>query len=361
MNSEISNRDRCTGSLLGGAVGDALGAPIEFMSASEISNRFGPSGVSGYAPISTGRVGWITDDTQMTLFTAEGLIRAEIKAKRDGGSPDYLSATADSYLRWLATQRIPAAHPAPKNGWLYKTKALHEICAPGRTCIHALQRLVPSASMRAANDSKGCGGVMRVASVGLFGHRAFLGAGAEKAIFELGSDLARITHGHPTGYLSAGAFSLLIAFMMAGDGLEKSIEQMQSVLMNYKGHAETSCAIKQAIALAASTPGDSVAMASLGEGWIAEEALAIAIYCVLSYPKDFRKALLLSVNHSGDSDSTGSIVGNLLGALLGAQAIPAEWIEKLELSDVVRQVGADLNDFFEWDLMADEVVSRYPC
>ena len=167
-------------------MGDALGAPIEFMSATEIFSRFGPSGVSGYAPISTGRLGWITDDTQMTLFTAEGLIRAEVKAKRDGGSPDYVGATADAYLRWLATQRIPAAHPVQKNGWLYKTKRLHEICAPGRTCIHALQRLVPSASKRASNDSKGCGGVMRVAPVGLFGHRAFLGAGAERPFFVLG-------------------------------------------------------------------------------------------------------------------------------------------------------------------------------
>lgn len=201
---------------------------------------------------------------------------------------------------------------------------------------------------------------MRVAPVGLFGHRVFSGAGAEKAIFELGCDLARITHGHPTGYLSAGAFSLLIASLMAGDGLEESLGRTLSVLMTYRDHDETSGAIEQAIALASNVPGDHVAMTSLGEGWIAEEALALAIYCALSYPDDFRKALLLSVNHSGDSDSTGSITGNILGALLGTQAIPSEWIEKLELSDVVRQVGADLNDLFEWDLMADDVVSRYP-
>ena len=154
---------------------------------------------------------------------------------------------------------------------------------------------------------------------------------------------------------------MLIASLLAGDGLEKSLGRVLAVLMAYEGHEETSRAIEQAIALASSAPRDCVAMTSLGQGWIAEEALAIAIYCVLSYPKDFRKALLLSVNHSGDSDSTGSIVGNLLGALLGAQAIPAEWIEKLELSDVVRQVGADLNDFYEWDLIAGDVVSRYPC
>ena len=143
---------------------------------------------------------------------------------------------------------------------------------------------------------------------------------------------------------------MLIASLLAGDGLEKSLGRVLAVLMAYEGHEETSRAIEQAIALASSAPRDCVAMTSLGQGWIAEEALAIAIYCVLSYPNDFR-----------DSDSTGSIAGNLLGALLGAQAIPAEWIEKLELSDVVRQVGADLNDFYEWDLIAGDVVSRYPC
>ena len=202
---------------------------------------------------------------------------------------------------------------------------------------------------------------MRVAPVGLFGYKVFSGAGAGKAVFELGCDLARITHGHPTGYLSAGAFSLAVASLMEGDGLEQSLVRVLSLLAAYEGHEETSRAIEQAIALASSKPGDSLAMTSLGEGWVAEEALAVAIYCVLSYPADFRQALLLSVNHSGDSDSTGSIAGNLLGALLGTQAIPPEWIEKLELADVVRQVGADLNDFFEWDLMAGDVVSRYPC
>jgi ADP-ribosylglycohydrolase len=360
VSTEISSIERTIGCLLGGAVGDALGAPIEFMSASKIFGYFGPSGISGYVPSSAGRLGWITDDTQMTLFTAEGLIRAEVKANMNGGRPDYVGVTTDAYLRWLATQRINAFHSVQKNGWLYKTKGLHEVCAPGRTCIHALQRVAPSVSMQAVNDSKGCGGVMRVAPVGLFGYRAFLGAGAEKAVFELGCDLARITHGHPTGYLSAGAFSLLISLLMLGNGFEVSIGRVLSVLVVYQGHEETSRAIEQAIALVSTAPGDSVAMTTLGEGWVAEEALAVAIYCGLSFPNDFSKALLLSVNHGGDSDSTGSIVGNLLGALLGVKCIPSEWIEQLELTEVVRQVGADLNDIFEWDLTATEVRSRYP-
>ena len=71
----VSPADRVRGCLLGGAVGDALGTLVEFLSLDEIRQRFGPQGVTGYEP-AYGRRGAITDDTQMTLWTAEGLLRA---------------------------------------------------------------------------------------------------------------------------------------------------------------------------------------------------------------------------------------------------------------------------------------------
>ena len=360
MNTDISSLDRFVGCLLGGAVGDALGAPIEFLSATEITNRFGSSGISGYIQTSTGRAGWITDDTQMTLFTAEGLIRAEGAARCSGRRPDYLAETTAAYLRWLATQRIPAQQPVKRDGWLYKLKELHEICAPGRTCINALQRINPAVSKRASNSSKGCGGVMRVAPVGLYGNRAFQGDGADKAIFELGCDLARITHGHPTGFLSAGAFSLLIAYLMRGLALMDSVQGVLSVLSTYRASNETCVAIEKAIDLSIRQPRDVVALRELGEGWIAEESLAIAIYCALSHDGDFRKSVLLSVNHSGDSDSTGSMTGNLLGVTLGVQGIPGDWLKGLELKEPVRRVAEDLHGFEEWDFEAEDVKEAYP-
>ena len=71
-------RERAIGCLLGGAIGDALGAPIEFDSISEIRSQFGLNGLTHFAP-AYGRTGAITDDTQMTLFSAEGLIRAQAR------------------------------------------------------------------------------------------------------------------------------------------------------------------------------------------------------------------------------------------------------------------------------------------
>lgn len=80
----------------------------------------------------------------------------------------------------------------------------------------------------------------------------------------------------------------------------------------------------------------------LGQGWVGEETLAIAVYCSLKYTNDFTKALRLAVNHSGDSDSTGAVCGNILGAYLGVQSIPEQWINQVELSDLIIKLADKL-------------------
>lgn len=87
---------------------------------------------------------------------------------------------------------------------------------------------------------------------------------------------------------------------------------------------------------------DLDAIQQLGEGWVAEETLAIAVYCSLKYSDDFDKALIASVNHSGDSDSTGAVTGNILGAYLGLQGIPQKYLDNLELKEVILELADDL-------------------
>jgi len=99
----------------------------------------------------------------------------------------------------------------------------------------------------------------------------------------------------------------------------------------------------KAINLAAESEMDELdAIRELGEGWVAEETLAIAIYCSLKYQNDFEKAMIASVNHSGDSDSTGAVTGNILGAHLGMQAIPEKFLTHLELKDTIIEIADDL-------------------
>jgi hypothetical protein len=108
-------RRRIRGSLLAGAVGDALGAPVEFLSLAGIRAEHGPSGVTGYLPAYGRPGGAITDDTQMTLFTAEGMIRAMVRSTHRG-IVHVPSVVQGAYLRWLATQAVTRPPTRPATG-----------------------------------------------------------------------------------------------------------------------------------------------------------------------------------------------------------------------------------------------------
>jgi ADP-ribosylglycohydrolase len=323
------------GSLLGGAVGDALGAPIEFASLAEIRERHGPGGLADLAE-AYGRPGSITDDTQMTLFTAEGLVlaaRAGALARRG----ETLRHVHRAYLRWLRTQGERSAHPTferTSEGRLLGVPALHVRRSPGPTCLAALRSPRMGRRQQPLNASKGCGGVMRAAPVGL--------APGVADPFRLGCEVAALTHGHPSGQLAAGFLALVVRETVRGASLEEAIGEAREELARWPAHEECAGAVDRALALARAGPGSAEALESLGSGWVAEEALAIALYCALSAPDEFPRAVLLAVNHSGDSDSTGSLTGNLVGAALGEDAIPRRWLERLELRDEIARLGDEL-------------------
>ena len=98
----------------------------------------------------------------------------------------------------------------------------------------------------------------------------------------------------------------------------------------------------KAIKLAHEDMDDLDAIREIGQGWVAEETLAISAYCAVKYQNDFVKAVTVSVNHDGDSDSTGAVTGNIMGAYLGLSAIPDKYIQPLELRDVIMEVASDL-------------------
>lgn len=330
-----SLRNRIRGCLLGGAVGDALGAPVEFDALATIRRRFGPQGITAFSPV-YGRLGAITDDTQMTLWTAEGLIRAWVRGSLRGIS-SFPGCVGHAYLRWLRTQ---GRRPRPQveiggDGWLWGVQALWSPRAPGNTCLSALSS-AQSFGDFPANDSKGCGGVMRVAPVGFI--RPF------GRPFAVGCDVARLTHGHPSGYLAAGYFAAVIAALADGCDLQAALGRADADLDGCDGRDEVVRAVAAARALAANGRTD-VLPAELGAGWVAEEALAMALWCAL-VGRDFRDAVVLAVNHGGDSDSIGSLTGQLLGALHGPDVIPAEWLEPLELRAEIERLADDLAKAF---------------
>lgn len=328
----LEMKERIRGCLLGGAVGDALGAPVEFDALSEIRSRYGPHGPEDMAR-AYGRVGAITDDTQMTMWTVEGLIRAWVRGMTKGIC-HVPSIVHQAYLRWLATQGDRSKHamyPAQPDGWLVGVEDLHARRAPGSSCLSALESDRMGTPSEPINDSKGCGGVMRIAPVGFFGREPF----------ELGCEIAALTHGHPTGYLAAGYLADLVRRLSCGEDLRGAIRESQRVLARQARHQETTEAIDEAVALAADGRPSAEIIETMGGGWIAEEALAISLYCAL-ITDDFEAAVRLAVTHSGDSDSTGAITGAILGARDGASVIPDRWLADLEMREALETLADDM-------------------
>ncbi|MET8004827.1 ADP-ribosylglycohydrolase family protein [Nonomuraea glycinis] len=332
---------RVRGCVLGGAVGDALGAPIEFESLARIRALHGRAGVTGLVADWRGKTGLVTDDTQLTLFTLEGLIRADVRATLKGIC-HHPSVLRSAYLRWLDTQRY-GAPPAGqgehhRTGWLREQGWLYSRRAPGNACLSGL-RVEPdhygSPGLPGPVNprSKGCGTVMRSAPFGLLG-------GSPRQIFDLAAECAQITHGHPTGQLAAGAFAVLIHHLMHDAPLDDAVAGALEVLAAYPAHEETTVALRAATALARKGDPTPEKLETLGGGWVAEEALAMAVYCAMAQP-DVERALLLAVNHSGDSDSTGAMCGNILGLVHGESALPGEWLNALEGRATITELSDD--------------------
>lgn len=326
-------RSRVRGCLLGGAIGDALGAGVEFDSLAEIRRVHGPDGVTDYVP-AYGRRGAVTDDTQLSLFTVDGLIRAHVR--RDTGAWHPPTDVHAAYRRWYTTQRDwgPDERRA-EDGWLARQEWLYAQRAPGGACLSGLVDTVMGTVEKPKNpDANGCGTVVRSAPFGL------LVGWEPHLVFQLGVECAAQSHGHPTAQLAAGAFAAIVHALVRGDGLDAAVQKAFVQLANRPGHEETTAALKRALgAVRQGMPGPEL-VESLGEGWVAEEALSIGLYCAL-VAEDMRHGLLLAVNHSGDSDATGAVCGNLLGALHGDTALPPTWLVELEGRGTILELADD--------------------
>ena len=356
----ITIGDRIAGCLLGGAIGDALGAGIEFDSLAEIQRVHGPDGVTDYVD-AYGRRGAITDDTQMTLFTVEGMIRASVRGRTRGICHEP-SVVRHAYLRWYHTQgyRWPDEEfPGGPDGWLIGEADLQHRRAPGNTCLSSMANGGHGEIEQPINDSKGCGAVMRAAPAGFI-------ASEPADRFAFGCTIAALTHGHPCGYLPAGFLASVVGGLIDGDPLDRALDDAQRVLARWEQHGDTLAAVEAGRELAASGPPSPRSLEALGGGWVGEEALSIAIACAAS-ASSFPDAVLRAVNHSGDSDSTGSITGNLLGAAMGTSVLRETWLAELELRDVIEALAADTTLEFHGDAPSDddggataEWFDRYP-
>ena len=353
-----SKQDKIRGSMIGGAAGDALGYAGEVMDREAIRKEYGEQGITEYELDPQTGLALISDDTQMTLFTANGVLftTTRLYTRGIGGNP--IVWVRDAYKDWLMTQTedYEAGHNFPRYSdeggisWLLDVPELYERRAPGMTCLSAMRDILLNDRMDdplevPINNSKGCGGIMRVAPFGMFYSFAM---DNDDAIRAAGA-IAAITHGHPLGYMPAAVLAYIVARLVDSDGpvvlKDIVLEAKNAVCAAFSGTAyvdDLREIIDRAVALSENDEPDEINIRRLGEGWVAEETLAIAIYCSLRYEHDFSGGIIAAVNHDGDSDSTGAVTGNILGAICGYEAMDPKWKENLELHDVVLEMADDL-------------------
>ena len=330
--NQIARKNRILGSLIGGAIGDALGYQLEFKRGikekeyTKYENDFGI----------------ISDDTQMTLFTANGLIWRETRGAMRGIAALPSDAVYEAYLDWLDTQNNTNKHNN-KVSWIKDVKELNIPRAPGNTCISALSSGKKGTIENPINDSKGCGGIMRVAPLGLYMKNPEYAG-------KFAAEVSAITHGHPLAIIPSYVFATMIYFILnenlnVEESLNKAMVQYKEKFNVYdkKNNNYFDKLVEKAIRLSKENTSDIDAIYQLGEGWVAEETFAIAIYSCLKYQNSFEDAIVCAVNHDGDSDSTGSVAGNIMGVFLGYDAIPKYYVDNLELKDVILEIAEDLS------------------
>lgn len=326
-----------------------MGYPVEFIySFGDIQKRYGERGITRLDT----RQHWledaeqagkavVSDDTQMTLFTANGLLNA----KKQGISLKY--GICRAYIEWYLTQ-IGKKSPKYRDCWLSDVPELNHRRAPGNTCMSSLEYIYRGKDPM--NNSKGCGGVMRIAPIPLYA------AVQDRMKIEeadlLAGEAAEITHQHPLGYISAALMSHVIYRLVLDEeptreGLERYIMEGVATIhkhyQTYHNDVERMAELaERAIYLLDNGKTDLENIGHLGEGWTGEEALAIALYCALKHFDNFEDAMIASVNHGGDSDSTGAVTGNILGAAIGYEAIPQYYKDDLEMHNLILHMADDL-------------------
>ncbi|RJR29732.1 MAG: ADP-ribosylglycohydrolase family protein [Desulfobacteraceae bacterium] len=294
--------DKAKGVIFGLAIGDALGAPTEFIKLPEIKRRYGPEGV-----LDLPHPALFTDDTQMSIAIAEALVRA---GEKDIDS--IMGAVREEFIKWLHS---------PENKR-----------APGRTCLQGVANMEKGTpwTKSGIERSKGCGSAMRAAPIGyLYQHDP-------TKLREVAHATGICTHGHPTADAACIGAAYLVKLALDGIKPDNMIPELLQFTAGISGEFDEAI---QKVARCIEWEDEEKALDYLGEGWVGEEAVALALYCFLRYPDDYKSAVLRGANSNGDSDSIASIAGSISGAYLGIGAIPPEWIMKIEKTDYLRSLA----------------------
>ncbi len=297
--------NRVKGVIYGLAVGDALGRLTEFMSLSEIKSKYGDAGITELPEPAL-----FTDDTQMSIAIAEALIRAG-----EQNIDEIMVAVRDKFIKW---------HHSPENNR-----------APGNACLTGVANMEQGKhwSESGVAGSKGCGSAMRAAPI------ACLYQDDSEKLKEVAKATGICTHRHQTAVAACIGAAYLVKLALDRVPPDKMIPELLSFT---KGISEEFDEAILKVDECLNWKDEEKALNYLGEGWIGEEAVALALYCFLRYSDNYEKVVIRGANTDGDSDSIACIGGAISGAYLGIEAIPDNWIKRIEKPDYLEDLALRL-------------------
>lgn len=301
--------EQYVGCLVGLAVGDALGYPVEGMSLRQIREKYGPTGLGDFVSRHGHPPGSYSDDTQLTLAVARALLEAGEKS-----GEELFEAMAAHFVAWYKS-------PEMARGPGLSTTA---------ACAN-LARGIPW-NQSGIREAKGCGAAMRVAPLGLYYYRD-----AER-LQRIAEQSARLTHLHSTAVAAAVVNAHAISRVLEKTPVETLLDELLQMAGPLSDELET--ALDSVRVCADAEP--RTALAAIGETGSGEEVLASALFCFLRSPEDYRATVLAGVNSSGDSDSIAAMAGALSGAYNGIEAIPERWARGVENHQELEKVAREL-------------------
>jgi ADP-ribosylglycohydrolase len=299
---------RTLGCVLGAAIGDALGGPTEFVrSFGELERRFGAGGVRGYVEYwerDGRRFAPYTDDTQMAELVLLTLAWAREQ-----------SADLDRAMQYLAKRFVI---------WSLQPQGGHR--APGNACLAGCRMLAAGDAWyeAGAESAGGCGSVMRAYPAGL----VFWDDAARAEEWALGQ--SKLTHRAPIAFAACAAMAQATSLCLRGEAPARVLSAMVQAAARHD--AGTAHMIEEAVDEAQRGVEPQVTLQRL-QGWAAHECIAAAAYVFARHFDSFGDAVLEGANTPGDSDSIATLVGALVGARLGVDAIPEPWVTELERSE----------------------------
>lgn len=336
-------QDQIRGGLLGAAAGDALGYCVQELSLNEIHERFGPEGIRGYD--TENGYALISANTQLALFTANGLLHGQTRGALRGIMGPYIGYLRLAYQDWMKTQTYGGRRaPGKYISWLCAIDDIYARRTPDKTTMMAFASEKPGTMEDPLNRARGAACLPRAIPAGLLLYQE----DKPQAAARLGAEIAAMTHGDPLAFLPAAYLGELIHRLLAKrPGSFRSIlhETIDSVTQQfgreYSKIREINGLLAQAEDLALDSIPAEEAMAQL-DPTEAHRVLAAACYTCLKFPGDFERAIVAAVNHSGDSAAVGSLTGALLGTAVGTEGIPEFYLEPLELRDILEEMSDDL-------------------